>query len=402
MIREFLRRWFEDEPRRRDAARALRSFEALNRQISELRGLLYQQADFTVEALRRAGWQSDEEALEQTKLHQALRAIEGEGDVIAGPWTGEVGFELLYWIPFLNWLVGQGLDPRRLVVVSRGGAAAWYSHLTTRYVDALELLTPDQFRERTSEGKRKQFDARRELDRDILHEVKARLRLTDPAVVHPSAMFRLFSGLWQKRSTIDLVEKYTTYQALVRPAAEIAGELPDDLPPGYVVAKFYFSKAFPDTADNRRFVADLLRRVAREAPVALLSTSVQLDDHRDFQTSGHSGLFVIDAHRSPAKNLERQTQIISGARGFVGTYGGFSYLAPFYGVRSVSFFSRRHGFKSHHLDVANRVFDKLLPGGFVVLDRRAGDLVEPAVARWTTSVPDKDSGAAASALASIR
>ncbi len=24
--------------------------------------------------------------------------------IVIGPWTGEVGFELLYWIPFLEWV----------------------------------------------------------------------------------------------------------------------------------------------------------------------------------------------------------------------------------------------------------------------------------------------------------
>ena len=75
--------------------------------------------------LQRNGWQSEAESVEQRLLRQALRGINGTGDVIVGPWTGEVGFELLYWIPFLNWLCEQGLDSRRFIVVSRGGTAPW-------------------------------------------------------------------------------------------------------------------------------------------------------------------------------------------------------------------------------------------------------------------------------------
>ena len=59
-----------------------------------------------------------------------------------------------------------------------------------------------------------------------------------------------------------------------------------------------------------------------------------------------------------------------------------SRLAPFYGVPSLSYFSRRNGFESHHLDLANRVFDRVLPGGFLALDRRAAHLVEPAIGKW--------------------
>jgi hypothetical protein len=159
-----------------------------------------------------------------------------------------------------------------------------------------------------------------------------------------------------------------------------------------VAAKFYFSKAFPDTGANRRFVGELLRRVSRQVPVALLSTSVRLDEHVDFQTGGRSGLYVVDPHAVPQKNLEMQTRLLTGSRGFIGTYGGFSYVAPFQGIRSVSFFSRRFGFEHHHLQLADRVFDRLLPGGFLAIDRRAADLVEPAVERWATplSRPDAD------------
>ena len=97
----------------------------------------------------------------------------------------------------------------------------------------------------------------------------------------------------------------------------------------------------------------------------------------------------------PQKNLALQTRVIAGSRGFVGTYGGFSYLAPFLGVRSLSFFSRRFGFESHHLDLANRVFDQLLPGGFFAMDRHASDLASPDIARWmTTPAAARDGGAA--------
>jgi len=256
----------------------------------------------------------------------------------------------------------------------------------------LDMVTPDEFRERTSAGKRKQFSPKHDLDRDLLARIRAEHHLERASLVHPSAMFRLFMGLWRNRATIDLVDAYTAF----RPLAPLPAQTGDDgrhgLPAGYVAAKFYFSRAFPDKAENRAFVNGVLKRISAKVPVALLSTAVRLDDHHDFHTSG-SGIYVVDAHGVPGKNLERQTQVIGGARGFIGTYGGFSYLAPFYGVRSLSFFSRRYGFKNHHLELADRVFDRLLPGGFVALHRAAGDLVEPAVERWTQPIAREQSAA---------
>jgi ADP-heptose:LPS heptosyltransferase len=55
------------------------------------------------------------------------------------------------------------------------------------------------------------------------------------------------------------------------------------------------------------------------------------------------------------QNLEIQTEIISHARAFVGTYGGLAYLAPFYGVPSISFYSTDSELIPAHLDTAWRL-----------------------------------------------
>ncbi len=63
--------------------------------------------------------------------------------IILGPWLSETGFELLYWIPFLAWAKAYGnFDPDRLIVVSRGGAAPWYRHITPALRRDLLLLHP--------------------------------------------------------------------------------------------------------------------------------------------------------------------------------------------------------------------------------------------------------------------
>ena len=357
-----------------------RRLGALTRDVGWMRRATTRQRAITANLFQMAGLQ--ERTVERERsLHERMRRIVASDlPIVVGPWTGEVGFELMYWIPFLGWLAEQGLDPRRITVISRGGAAPWYRHLTPNYVDLLDLITPDEFRERTA-GPKKQVDASRDLDHEIVDMVRKSRGLEKAGLVHPSTMFRLLSPLFRKRASVDLVESFTSYRKLSLPVAAPATATME-LPPQYVACKFYFSKAFPDTEANRAFAADLIRTISRDVPVVLLSTALRLDEHSDFQTAGASGVYVVDAHAVPQRNLEVQTRLIAGSRGFVGTYGGFSYLAPFYGVRSVSFFSRRAGFESHHLELADRVFDQLLPGGFVALDRRAHELVEPAIARW--------------------
>jgi hypothetical protein len=65
--------------------------------------------------------------------------------------------------------------------------------------------------------------------------------------------------------------------------------------------------------------------------------------------------------------------VIRNAQAFVGTYGGFSYLAPLCGVNTVAFYSHPNGFRVDHLEVAKRVFSALQCGTFTELDLRAVD-----------------------------
>jgi hypothetical protein len=76
----------------------------------------------------------------------------------------------------------------------------------------------------------------------------------------------------------------------------------------------------------------------------------------------------LPSRLEPATNLLVQSAVVSRARAFVGTYGGFSYLAPFYGVRSVALFSKPDGFSRKHLHVAQSAFDLIGASGLLSLD----------------------------------
>jgi hypothetical protein len=78
---------------------------------------------------------------------------------------------------------------------------------------------------------------------------------------------------------------------------------------------------------------------------------------------------------TPATNLDVQTRIIAGADAYVGTYGGFSYVAPLSGTDALTFYSHITGFRFDHLEVAKRVFSGLKKGTFVELDLRSVDLM---------------------------
>jgi len=298
------------------------------------------------------------------------------GPILVGPWISEVGFEVLYWAPFLNWTIAAaGLESRRLIVVSRGGARSWYQHLGAEYIDVFDLFTVDEYRtgneERWSErGHQKQFEIT-SMEREILDRARKKLGLTEAQVLHPSLMYKLLRFYWYEKASVRLLTDHTDYRRLT---IDGDGEALKDLPKDYVAVRFYFRPSFPDTPENRRFAADTVRTISREVPVVLLNTGLSLDDHEDLDVSAGKGVYRVDHLMTPQHNLELQTRVIANARAFVGTYGGLAYVAPFYGVPSVGFYSQESDLMSAHLDVGWRL-GRAMHAPLVALDAKNADLL---------------------------
>jgi hypothetical protein len=139
--------------------------------------------------------------------------------------------------------------------------------------------------------------------------------------------------------------------------APVAESLPD-LPSDYVAVRFYFSECFPDTPENRAFARAAVDALSERTAVVLLNPGFQVDDHDDWASSASSRVITIADRLTPASNLAVQTAVIAKARALVGSYGGYSYLAPLTGVPAFGFYSRPT-FKLHHLHAAQRAFERL-------------------------------------------
>jgi hypothetical protein len=287
------------------------------------------------------------------KLDELARS---DGPLLIGPWVGEVGFELLYWIPFLNWaLAAHGLHRRQLIAISRGGARHWYRHLTPHYVDVFRLFSLDEYRSANEArwekaGHQKQYRVE-QMDLDIVDRAKQTLGLERVALLHPSLMYNLLRLYWFEKAGVALLKKHTDYRRFA--PFERTGNL-QHLPAEYVAARFYFRSSFPDTPENRRFAADTVRSLSRNIPVVLLNTGLRPDEHEDLDVSG-GGVYQVKRLMTLEENLEVQTDIVSRARAFVGTYGGLAYLGPFYGVPSISFYSNDAELIPAHLDTSWRL-----------------------------------------------
>lgn len=288
--------------------------------------------------------------------------------IVAGPWLGEVGFELLYWVPFLRWCAQQlDVDPDRFVVMSRGGTASWYRPFAARYVDVFDQVSAETFRDQHDErvrelGEQKQTRVTA-FDQQLVEAAMRCSHVSDWSLLHPSRMYDVLNPYWWGHQSSEWVSDHVRYARLPEPPAS---GIPD-MPPRYVAVKFYFNDCFPATVQNQAFVADILRTLAARGPVVALSTGLNIDDHGGVRVDEY-GVRHLPEGIAPSRNLQVQSAIVARAEAFVGTYGGFSYMAPFYGVKSVAFYSEPNGFSRKHLDMARSAFDTI--GGSGMLDVR--------------------------------
>jgi hypothetical protein len=313
--------------------------------------------------------------LSERSLRRAARSGER---LLLGPFLGEIGYELEYWIPFMRReLHRHEIPPEQVTVMTRGGAALWYRDFAGGELDILELMPPECYLPALEARRRRAGDLKQlrvdRFDRELV--AIAEQRLGPLTAVHPGLMYERLRGLWFKDVPLDELWPRLEYRRLaVEPDPAL---VPSE---DYVAVKLYFNECLSPRAENRAFFRRSVERLAEETDVVLLSTGLLVDDHEEW-TIGRPHIHGIEHGLRPADNLAVQTRIIAGARGLVATYGGFSYLGPFLGVPTVTFYEKEQTVPVH-LEVIGRavpgaVYERALVGDEQVVERLLSFSREP-------------------------
>jgi hypothetical protein len=258
----------------------------------------------------------------------------------------------MYWIPFVQAL---GIDPKRLIPISRGGAAVWYG--TPEGIELYDIRTPKDVRienmlQHARTGMLKQNKVT-PFDKAVIEQSAKILGLKRYLVLHPAWMYQVLAPFWNGQKGLEWLWPHIT-QATVnngQPARMMAplrvSDLPEGvkLPPNFCAVRFYLRATFPHCDVTVQLARESIKRIAAQQPVVLLNPGVHADEHIDLDVKDIPNVVRLKdlCEIDPRQNLAIQAAVIARAAGFVGTYGGMAQLALRLNRPSISYFLNWHG-----------------------------------------------------------
>ena len=126
----------------------------------------------------------------------------------------------------------------------------------------------------------------------------------------------------------------------------------------------------------------IIERMLEKRAVVLLDSPFAVDDHTNVEWLKAAGngsrykkrLVRAEEWMVPRNNLDVQSRIIARSHCFVGTYGGLSYLAGFYGRPSIAFHEKREDVMDSHYNTAMTLF-RALGAPLILLMPKEANLV---------------------------
>ena len=276
--------------------------------------------------------------------------------ILCGPFRSEIGFEVLYWIPWLHkFMLDYRIPKDRMIAIGRGGSAAWYGfngqadlyeHVPVETVRQWSLQASQQT------GSIKQH--RREgWERHVCGLTAHALGLPNYHVLSPSWMYRLLGPFWEgKTSQRWLNDRVAPLKQMTAPALDPGIRLPKD----FIAMRWYVRPTWPYKDDLILWTRQFMEKIAKQTPIVLIE-SFHADDHADINVGKIENVYRLSelAEMTPLNNLAVQSSVIAKAKAYVGTYGGMSQLAMRFGVPTLALYQNFGQTAPEHLSLTQHL-----------------------------------------------
>lgn len=309
--------------------------------------------------------------------------------VAFGPWVGEVGWEVLYWIPFVNWVIKQyGLEKKKLYVVSRGGNSSWYRSMGVEFEYLpVETYMPEikqklLAQQDTNKGMKKEkvvstLDLAMDDMKRAVSTVEGR-SMKGPAFfcVSPDDMYALsmpFAG--HHLGFRYLLSCQDQPAAPVNRQGESACEYVKslELPERFVTLRLYNRASLTYSRELvlgvLRFTRSLCQRTKSGCVILVYPHDTDHSEVFDGAALAMEECRALDptvVELSKTDNLDVQTEILLRSAVTITTHGGLAYLSAWCGNRVYAIDDSAFTKADHHLMKARRAFGE--QGSITLID----------------------------------
>lgn len=260
--------------------------------------------------------------------------------VIFGPYLGEVGFEVLYWAPFVNYM--KRLITKKVIVISRGGILDLYDlDDDDLYIDFFTKYSPNDLVNLQNErikvcGNQKQnfFSDSEKMVLDSFFQP-----LNDFYLIHPGVMFKLFSIYYLRTLKISRILPYLKYKKFNKKQKSSA-----------IAIKVYKHNDLNSDNDLITLTSILGGLSKKKFEIISLESSHTYDEHQDLKFTFNLSKPLNDT--KPQDNLAAQVTILLKTKILICANGGIAYLGIMCGNRVYAMNINQRKVNTKHTDLA--------------------------------------------------
>jgi hypothetical protein len=304
------------------------------------------------------------EGTEHKNYQQIVKELKNSrAPIVVGPFLMELGFELLYWIPFVTKLLAQiETQEREIYVLGRGGSQNWYPIQDKACLEVFDFWSESEFKSSAS-LRYKSFGNQKQIaphfsEENILEKFSQLHGVKSFQVLHPSLMVLLLELYWDSRYPVKWLTHFCEYEKVQKEFVRS-----QSLKQYEVGFKLYSRESLNSTNSFACCVRAFKSKFKHGRSVHFLP-NLDIDDHTPFvELIDSSDVICQPGLRN---NLLEQSIELAKCQAFMGTYGGFAYLAQYLGVPTVTWEENPRLNRSAHY-VTCQEYIKPLSGSSITL-----------------------------------
>lgn len=259
--------------------------------------------------------------------------------LIAGPWMGELGFEILYWAPLINSLFCENL-----LVISRGGTSSIYPS-KSKYLELFEHIDQAHWnkfigrRQRVLGGEKQRSVLPSEIS--VIKKILKNENINENRIMHPMQMFAMynFNSKSELFFQIQLLEKLVEDLEF----SKIAGKKQNSI--------FYdvYQREGLTQESLDAFNQVNLKSLIGQFEVQIIRSSYS-DNHQfvSLPRDINENTKVTETIVERKSNLQSKITQIMRSKRVITTNGGMAYLSLLLGTPTIAFQGEASHWNPHH------------------------------------------------------